>query len=116
MSGNSRLPAVLAYIPVVGWLYVLIFQRKNMLAMYHLRQSIGLVVFLIASFIGWAMVAWILAWIPYMAVVSIALFSIVIMAWLYGIAVWVMGLMNALRNRLSPLPVFGRWANRLPIK
>jgi uncharacterized membrane protein len=116
MNGNSRLPAVLAYIPVIGWLYVLVFQRRNLLAMYHLRQSIGLVVFLIASIVCWAVIAWILAWIPYMAVVSIALFSIVIMSWLYGIAVWVMGLMNALRNRLSPLPVFGQWANRLPIK
>jgi uncharacterized membrane protein len=116
MRGDSRLPAVLAYIPIVGWLYVLVFQRKNLLATYHLRQSIGLVLFLVAAFVAWIVVAWIVAWIPYMAVLSMALFTVVIMALFYGFAVWIMGLMNALRNRLTPLPLFGRWASRLPIK
>jgi uncharacterized membrane protein len=117
MSGPSRLPAVLAYlIPVVGWLYVFFFQRKNALAIYHLRQSIGLFLFLIGTMTGWAVIAWVLAFIPYMAVVSIALFAIVMAAYLFGLVAWIVGLTNALRNRLAPLPLFGQWASRLPIK
>lgn len=117
MSRSSRLPAVLAYlIPVIGWLYVLAFQRKNLLAIYHLRQSIGLFLFLVAALAGWAVIAWVLAWIPYMDVVGIALFAVVIAAYLYGILAWILGLINALRRRLTPLPLFGRWASRLPIR
>ncbi len=117
MSRLSRLPAVLAYLlPVIGWLYVLFFQRKNILAIYHLRQSIGLFLFLAGTMAGWAAIAWVLAWIPYMAALSMALFTIVIAAYLYGIVAWILGLINALSNRLAPLPWFGRWANRLPIR
>jgi uncharacterized membrane protein len=107
---------VLVYlVPVIGWLYVLFFQRKNSLAIYHLRQSIGLVLFLVAATVSWVAVGWILAWIPYMAVLSIALFAIVIVAYLYGIVAWILGLSNALSARQTPLPLFGQWANRLPI-
>jgi uncharacterized membrane protein len=116
MTSSSRFPAVLAYIPVIGWLFVLFFQRKNELAIFHVRQSIGLVVFLVGVFLAWAVVAWILAWIPLMAIIGIALFTVVIAAILFGAVALVMGLLNALRNRFTPLPLFGQWANRLPIK
>jgi uncharacterized membrane protein len=108
---------VLAYlVPVIGWLYVLFFQRKNSLAVYHLKQSIGLFVFLVATTVGWAVVGWALAWIPYMAVLGIALFAIVIAAYFYGVVAWILGLSNALSARRAPLPLFGQWASRLPIR
>jgi uncharacterized membrane protein len=115
MNGRSRFPAVAAYLPVIGWLYVYFFQRRNALAVYHLRQSIGLFLFLVGALVGWAVIAWVLAWIPYMGVVGIALFAIVITAYLFGIMVWIWGLFNALSKRMVPLPGFGRWASRLPI-
>ena len=117
MSMSSRLPAVLAYLlPILGWLYVYFFQRKNSLALYHLRQAIGLVVFLIVTLIAWGVVGWLLAWIPYLDVLSIALFALVVGAYFYGIVVWLFGIYNALCARQSPLPAFGQWASRLPIK
>ncbi|MBI5959845.1 MAG: hypothetical protein HY866_13980 [Chloroflexi bacterium] len=117
MNKLSRFPAVVAYlIPVAGWLYVFVFQRKNALAMYHLRQAVGLFVFLAAALAGWAVIAWVLAWIPYMGAVAIGLFTIVIAAYLCGAAIWILGLSHALRMREIPLPIFGRWASRLPIR
>ena len=116
MNRPSRLPAVLTYLlPIFGWFYVLFFQRKNPLAVYHLKQSAGLVLFLGAAVAGWGAVGWLLAWIPYMAVLSMALFAIVIVAFLFGITAWILGLSNALRGRRAPLPFFGEWASRLPI-
>jgi len=116
MNRSSRLPAVLTYlVPVIGWLYVMFFQRKNSLAIYHLKQSIGLVLFLVATTACWALIGWVMAWIPYVAVLSIALFAIVIIAYLYGCVAWILGLSNALRARPAPLPLFGEWASRLPI-
>jgi len=117
MNKTSRFLAVLNYlVPIIGWFYVFFFHRKNSAAIYHMRQSIGLVLFLAAVTAGWAVVAWFLAWIPYMAVLGIALFAIVIAAYFYGLAVWILGLINALSDRQTPLPLFGQQANRLPIK
>jgi uncharacterized membrane protein len=111
----TSVPAALAYIPVIGWLFVFLFQRKNVLAVFHLKQSIGLFLFLLCALVIWAVIAWVLAWIPYMAVFGAALFTMVIAAYLYGLVAWVMGLINALGNRFTPLPFFGQWASRLPI-
>jgi uncharacterized membrane protein len=103
-------------LPVVGWLYVLLFHRKDPFAVYHLKQSIGLVLFLVMVTVGVAAVGWVLAWIPYMFVLSIALFSLVIAAYAFGIVVWIIGMANALRGQAIPLPISGGWANRLPIQ
>jgi uncharacterized membrane protein len=117
MSSPSRFPAVLVYlIPIIGWVYVFLFQRKNGLAIFHLKQALGLFLFLIGTLLGWAVIAWIIALIPYMAVLSIALFAIVVAVYLFGVVAWIMGMINALRNQFAPLPGFGEWANRLPIR
>ncbi len=117
VSKPSRIPAVLAYLlPVIGWLFVLIFQRQNKLAVYHLRQSISLFLTLAVTLLGWIVVGWILAWIPYVAVISVALFAIVVAAYLFGVVAWILGMVNAARSRTVPLPLFGGFANRLPIK
>ena len=117
MSRTSRFPAVVIYLlPVIGWLYVFSFQRKNPLAMYHLRQSIGLFLFLVAVIAGWAVIAWVLVWIPYMGALGAALFTMVIAAFLYGIVAWILGLFYALNKRVVPLPGVGRWASHLPIR
>jgi uncharacterized membrane protein len=116
MDQRSRIVAMGAYlIPLFGWLYIFLFARKNVLALYHLKQSIGLVLFLCAITVGWVVVGWILAWIPYMSVLSIALFALVVAAYLYGLIIWLMGLSNAFRAQTVPLPLFGEWASRLPI-
>lgn len=115
-TSSSRFPAVVVYlVPVAGWLYVFFFQRHNALAMYHLRQVIGLLLFLVGVLAGWAVVGWVLAWIPFMGVLAMALFTLVIAAYLFGVVAWLWGLINALSKRAAPLPVFGQWASHLPI-
>ena len=117
MNRSSRLPAVLAYLlPVLGWLYVFVFERRNSFALYHLRQAIGLVVFLVVILVAWGVVGWLLAWIPYLGILSIALFALVVSAYIYGIVAWLIGIFNALSDREIPLPLFGRLASRLPIQ
>lgn len=115
MKSSSSIPAVIAYVPIIGWLYVYLTQRKNPLAVFHLRQSVGLVLFLVATFVIWAVVAYLIAQVPYMAVFSVALFTIVMAFYVFGVVAWVAGIVNALKNKSAPLPVFGQWASRLPI-
>ena len=116
MNNFSPLSAALAYIPIIGWVFVLLTQRKNEFAFFHLRQSIGLVLFLISAVGVWIVVAYVLAWIPALAIMSVALFTMVIAAYLFGVVALLMGLNNALKRQATPLPLFGQWANRLPVR
>ncbi len=116
MDKSERFPAFIAYLlPGVGWLYVLLFQRKNQLAMFHVRQSVGLFLFLAATGAAWAAITWILAWIPFGFLFGIMLFALVITAVLVAVVAWVFGMINALRGRVALLPIFGRMASRLQI-
>jgi uncharacterized membrane protein len=102
-----------AYVPVIGWAYVLLAEQQNALAMFHVKQSIGLIVFLIVSFVAWVVIGWLISWIPYGFLVANALFTFVIAAFIYGIVAWFIGIISALRGRAVLLPLFGPYANRL---
>jgi len=116
MNSSSRVSGILAYVvPVLGWLYVYLFQRQDEFAVFHLKQSVGLGIFLIGTFLLWVVVAWLIALLPYMAVFGITLFTLVIAAYIYGFVLWVKGILNVLRSEMNPLPGIGQRANRLPI-
>jgi uncharacterized membrane protein len=111
-----RFSAFLTYLlPVAGWIYVIIYQRKNSLALFHLRQSIGLSLFMAAAVAVWAAVGWVLAWLPFGFIFTIALFAGVVMALIIGVYAWIIGAANALQGRAVLLPIFGRLAYRMPI-
>lgn len=116
MNVSQRFDAVAAYVPLLGWLYVLLARPNSPFAMFHLRQSIGLFLALCAVVAGWAVAAWALAWVPFAFVLGIALFALVIAAAVCGVVAWVIGIASALRGRVVFLPVFGRMAERLPIR
>jgi hypothetical protein len=115
MSTAERLSAALAYIPVIGWLYVLATQRNNRLAIFHLRQSIGLVLFLLTIFTAWALVTFVISQVSYGFLIGNALFALVLGAFIYGAIALVAGIVGASRGRPTVLPIFGRRALRLPI-
>lgn len=118
MERPRRFSAFLAYLLlVIGWAYVLILDRKNEFALYHTRQSMMLVIVVIGSFVGWAIFAWLITLIPLVgAFVAVSTFSLVISAVIAVLIGWVMGLIRSLRGEWKPVPFFGDWADRLPIK
>ena len=113
MDSSDRLSAFLAYIPVVGWIYVLLAKRQNSLSMFHVRQSIGLFIFLAATFAAWAVITWVLGWIPFGFMVGVALFNMVIIAFIFGIIAWLTGIVHALNGRMVLLPLIGKMANSM---
>lgn len=116
MDTSQRFPAFITYLlPVVGWIYVGVFQSKNQFARFHMRQSVGLFLFLILITLAWALVTWLLAWIPYAFVFGIALFALPIVAYVFGVIAWIMGMVNTLQGRAAFLPVVGGYSNRLPL-
>jgi uncharacterized membrane protein len=117
VSKPKRYLAFLAYLlPIFGWLYVLLFHRKDEFAAYHAKQSLGLTVIAIGAPAIWAVVAWIVSWIPLIGpIIAVALFSLVIATYMLLIVAWVTGIVYALQAKAKPIPVVGGWAERIPI-
>jgi uncharacterized membrane protein len=115
MDTTKRITAFIAYLlPVIGWIYIWGFQPKNEFARFHLKQAIGLVLYLIAVVIGWVVVAWIITWIPYGFILAMSLFTVLMVAFIVGLVAWLTGLLNALNGRVANLPLFGQQASRFP--
>jgi len=115
MTLSQRFPAFIAYLlPIIGWLYVIIFQRKNHFARFHLKQSIGLFLFVIFVMAVWLVVLWLFALIPYAIICGIAFFTMVMLALTSALISWIMGINNALQGHVAYLPIFGKLAHRLP--
>jgi uncharacterized membrane protein len=115
MNSSQRLAAVLAYVPVIGWLYALATQASNRFVVFHLRQGIGLVLFLLTLFAGWAVLTFAISWVSYGFLIANALFAIVLAAFIYGLFALVRGMLNAAQGKTALLPIFGQRALNLPI-
>ena len=116
---SSKIAAFLAYLLlVIGWIYVLVARRNDRFAMFHVRQSITLVLATIVMSVVWVVFAWILGLVPLLGPpLSIASFSLVIATLIYVFILWIMGMVFALQSKTQalPIPVIGRWMDRLPI-
>lgn len=116
MNTPQRFPAFIAYfLPVIGWIYVWIFQNKNRFAKFHMRQSVGLFLSAVLIIVAWGVVTWLLSWIPYGFIFGIALFSLAMVAYVFCVIAWIIGMVNALRYREAYLPIIGRYSSRLPL-
>jgi uncharacterized membrane protein len=107
----------LAYLlPVVGWLYVFVAHRKDKLAVYHVKQSIMLVIVAAGALVIWIIFSWLITFIPYVGgVLAVASFALVIALYVALIVSWIMGMIYAWQARFKPAPLVGDWAERLPI-
>ncbi len=115
MNSSQRLAAILAYVPVIGWLYALATQSSNRFVVFHLRQGVGLVLFLLTTFVAWAVFAFAISWVSYGFLIANALFAIVLAAFIYGIFALIRGMLNAAQGKMALLPIFGQRALTLPI-
>lgn len=114
MKSPNRTLAFLTYlIPVIVPLYVIFAQRKDVLARYHAYQSLALCAAVLIVPAVWAIIAWVMAWIPLVGVLlSAASFALVIAAYLVLLVGWFYGMMSALQSRVRPVPLFGGWGER----
>jgi len=117
VNAPKRHIALIAYlVPIFGWLYVFLFQREDKFAVYHAKQSMILAVTAVAAPVVWAVVAWLLVWVPLVGpAIAAALFALVLLVYMFLVATWVVGMTYALRAKMKPVPVFGGWAERISI-
>jgi uncharacterized membrane protein len=112
---KRKTPAFLAYLlSILGWLYVLLFQREDKLAVYHAKQSLVLTLTAIGALVVWALGTWILCWIPLVGpLLAAATFALVILLYLFLGVAWIIGMVYALQTKMKPLPIVGGWAERM---
>jgi uncharacterized membrane protein len=109
VSQSSRYLAFLSYLlSLPGALFVLLARQDDPFAVYHARQSLRLAIIGIAAPIVWAVVAWILAWIPLAGgMLAVALFALVIATYVGILISWIAGMIYSLKGQVRPLPLFG---------
>ena len=114
---KQKMLAFLAYLlSILGWLYVLLFQRENKLAVYHAKQSLGLTLVAIGAFVIWLLGSWIISLIPLVGpLIAATTFSQVILAYIFLGVAWIIGMVTALQAKMQPLPLVGKWAERIPV-
>jgi uncharacterized membrane protein len=114
-ASKNRL-AILAYvIPILGPIYLLFFtKRDNYFLIYHARQMLALALMVVAMPVLWVVVAYPISWIPVAGpMVSVSLFGLVILTWIVAAVIWAVGLVQAIGNRLKPLPLVWQLSERI---
>jgi uncharacterized membrane protein len=114
VSQSSRYLAFFSYLlSLPGALFVLLARRDDPFAVYHARQSLRLASIGIAAPLAWAVVAWLLAWIPLIGgVFGVTLFALVIATYAGIIISWIAGMIYSLKGQVRPIPLFGPRSKR----
>jgi uncharacterized membrane protein len=96
---DGKTIAIISYFSVVGWIiaFVLYNSNKSQLAIYHLRQSLALILCSIACYIIYLILFAILFFLSFFVwILFIGLFVL-----------WIMGLISAINGQEKPIPVIG---------
>ena len=96
---DGKTIAIISYFSVVGWIiaYVLYTSNKSQLAVYHLRQSLALIICGILCYIIFIVLLFIMPFISFLL-------------WILGLGLlvlWIMGLIAAINGQEKPIPVIG---------
>ena len=116
MNTSNKIFAFLSYLLLVpGWLFVLLFRRKDPYAQFHARQSLVLNLFVFLLFVLWFVLTWIVIGIPIAgAMFAWFCFAIVIACLIFAIYAWIVGMVRSIQAVQKPLPIIGQWAAKIP--
>ena len=116
MTIANRIFAFLSYLLLIpGWLFVLIFRRKQPAEVAHARQSMVINLILFVFLLLWFVLTWLVLAIPLMGpLVAWFGFAIYIAIGIFLLVIWILGMVRALRGDQKPLAIVGGWAAKLP--
>lgn len=101
---QSKTVAIISYITIIGWIIALVMynneQNKSSLAIFHIRQTLGLYLTGVALFI----VQSILIFVP---ILGWLLSLILSLAGIGLFVLWILGLISAANGEEKPLPLVG---------
>jgi uncharacterized membrane protein len=105
---DGKTIAIISYITFIGWIvsYVMYSNNKSQLAIYHIRQTLGLFITGFALYI----VMFIFLFIPILGWII----SIIIWVCLVALFVlWIFGLVSAINGQEKPVPVIGETIQKI---
>lgn len=114
----NRLFAALSYLlPFIGSAAVLLFERRNVFALYHACQAFAIAAFAVLLPAGWLLMSWAIAWVPMAGpTFSAATFTIVMVGLATLLVLSIVGIANALGSKMTPLFLVGKWGERLFVR
>ena len=105
---DGKTIAIISYFTLIGWIiaFVMYSSNKSQLAIYHIRQSLALIILGVACYI----IQLILLFVPFIGwIVSFLMIFVGI-----GLLVlWIMGLISAINGEEKPVPVIGKKAQEI---
>lgn len=104
MNENSKTIAIISYITLIGWVVAIIMhnneKEKSEFALFHIRQSLGLML----TFIAVPIASLVIAFIPFINM----LFAFVSVIVYIGVLIlWILGLVAAVNNETKEVPLLG---------
>lgn len=116
MKMSTKIYAFLSYLLLVpGWLFVLIFQRKDEHARFHAKQSMVLNLSAFLLLVIWFVITWLVIGIPIVGpLFAWFAFGIVIAFYIYVLIAWITGMVRSFQDNQKPLAIIGSWARKLP--
>lgn len=107
---------VLAYITLIGFIVAIVLNgskegEERKFGAFHLRQALGLILFAIGISIAVGILTFILGIISWMLVAVVSFLSLII--WLGFLAFIIIGIINAANKTYKPVPVIGRFSEKL---
>lgn len=109
-SGEDKTVAIVSYLTLIGFIVAIIIHsnKKTKLGAYHLRQSLGFILTMIAVSFAIGIVVFIIALIPFVHFVLVILVPLLWLGFVGGgFVLWLMGLMAAINGQQKPMPVVG---------
>jgi uncharacterized membrane protein len=110
MNDNAKTIAIVSYITLIGWIVAIIMhnneQNKSEFAIFHIRQSLGLML----SWICIPLIGMFVSFIPFVG----WFFGIVSVIVYVGVFVlWVLGIIAAINNERKDVPFLGQIFQKL---
>lgn len=109
-SGEDKTVAIVSYLTLIGFIVAIILHssKKTKLGAYHLRQTLGFMLMMIAASFAISITVFIIAFIPFVHFVLIILVPLLWLAFVGGgFVLWLMGLMAAINGEIKPMPFVG---------
>jgi uncharacterized membrane protein len=98
-ASEDKTVAILSYLTLIGFIVAIVLHgnKKTKLGTFHLRQTLGLLVTVVACWV----INFILAFIPIIGWIMI------FVIWVGLFALWLMGFIGAASGQCKPVPVLG---------
>lgn len=107
-SMDGKTIAIISYLTIIGWAiaFAINSSNKSQLAIYHIRQSLFLMLAALLLYVLQTM----LLFIPYLGwMVSLLLTPVSLCLFV----LWIMGLISAINGEEKPVPIFGDKAQQI---